>query len=171
MQVIKSFLTLLVIIGLTSCAARNGAALQLVEYDKRLQQLEREKTKLRNENDPVDRTKINIKISEILMTLVNDAVRSGDLEVMEHRLDEYTAAIQDAHETMVKTGRDAHKKPKGFKDLEIALRRQVRQLEDIGGTLTFDQRDPVVKAKTLAGEIRENLIKLLFGGTSASTRG
>jgi hypothetical protein len=124
-------------------------------------------SRLKTQGDPVSRTKTNIKISEILITLITDAVRGGDLEVMEHRLDEYTAAIQDAHQTMVKTGRDAHRKPGGFKDLEIALRRQVRQLEDLGGTLTFDQREPVEKAKTQAAEIRDNLIKLLFGGTSA----
>ena len=45
---------------------------------------------------------------------------------------------------MIKTGRDAHRKPKGFKDLEISLRRQVRILDDIGKGLTFDQRGTCV---------------------------
>jgi hypothetical protein len=169
MQVKARLLILLLFVGIVSCAARGG--LQLVEYDKRLQQLEKERTKLKTQSDPVDRTKTHIKISEILITLVTDAIKTSDMEVMEHRLDEYVTTIQNAHETMVKTGRDAHKKPKGFKDLEIALRRQVRQLEDIGGALTFDQREPVERAKTEAVEIRDNLLKLLFGGTSAPARG
>jgi hypothetical protein len=161
-------LMLLLFLVIASCAARGG--LQFVEYDKRLQQLDKERTKLKTQSDPVDRTKTHIKISEILLTLVTDAVKNNDMELMEHRLDEYVTTIQDAHETMVKTGRDAHRKPKGFKELEITLRRQARQLEDIGGTLTFDQREPVEKARTQAVEIRDNLLKLLFGGTSAPGR-
>ena len=104
------------------------------------------------------------------MTLVSDAVKNGDLERMEQRLDEYVAAIQDAHQSMVKTGRDAHRKPKGFKDLEIALRRQVRQLDDIGAGLTFDQREPVVKAREQASSIRDDLLKALFGEQNAPNR-
>ena len=71
---------------------------------------------------------------------------------------------------MFRTGRDAHKKPKGFKDLEIALRRQVRQLEDIGQGLSFDQREPVQKAKEEASAIRDQLLKALFGEQNAPSR-
>src|SRR5262245_38718463 len=132
MQVIARSLLLFVFVSASSCAARG---LPLQGTDKRLVALQKEKDKLRRQTDPVDRTKTHIKISEILITLVTDAVRGGDLEVMEARLDEYVDTIQEAHETMVNTGRDAHRKPQGFKDLEISLRRQSRQLEDLGGTL------------------------------------
>jgi hypothetical protein len=169
MSLLARSLALVVLMSLPSCAARGG--LQLMELDKRLIALENEKTKLKRQTDPVDRTKTHIKISDILMTLVTDAVKDGDLEVMEHRLDEYVTTIQEAHQTMVKTGRDAHKKPNGFKHLEISLRRQVRQLEDIGITLAFDDRESIDKAKDLAAEIRDNLLKLLFGGTNAPARG
>jgi len=164
MHVIARSLVVLLFFGVTSCAARG---LSLQTPDKRLLALEREKDKLKRQIDPVDRTKTHIKISEILIALATDAVKSGDLEVMEQRLDEYVETIQGAHETMVKTGRDAHKKPKGFKDLEISLRRQARQLEDIGITLAFDDREPVDKARTQAIEIRDNLLKLLFGAGNA----
>ncbi|MBI4474523.1 MAG: hypothetical protein HY646_17770 [Acidobacteria bacterium] len=167
MQALARTLMVLVFFTTSSCAARG---LQLQSPDKRLLALEKEKEKLRRQTDPVDRTKTNIKISEILITLVTDAVKANDLEVVELRLDEYVDTIQEAHQTMVKTGRDAHRRPKGFKDLEISLRRQVRQLEDLGGTLAFDDREPVEKAKAQAIEIRDDLIRLLFGGINAPTR-
>ena len=144
-------------------------ALGAQEPDKRIRDLEKERGKLARENDPVDRTKLQIKISEILLTLISDAVHGNDLAQMEQRLTEYTAAIRDAHRTMMSTGRDAHDKPKGFKDLEIALRRQVRQLEDLGGLLTFDVRDPVDRAKDEATAIRDDLMKALFGVQSAAS--
>ena len=90
--------------------------------------------------------------------------------MLQKRLSEYVDAIQDAHQTMLKTGRDAHRKPKGFKDLEIALRKQVRVLDDLGHGLTFDQRDPVDKAKQQASEIRDDLLKALFGEQNAPSR-
>src|SRR6185436_18288403 len=140
----KRAMAALILFGLTSCAVSSSF---WQGVDKRLERRENEKEKLRRETDPVGHTKAQIRISEILLGLVGDAIKTGDYERMEQRLDEYTAAIRDAHQTMMKTGRDAHRKPKGFKDLEIALRRQLRQLEDIGGTLSFDQREHIDKAR------------------------
>jgi hypothetical protein len=166
MKPLSAILVLAVVVQ--SCAARSAILWQ--QHDRRIESLEREKDKLRRISDAVDRTKTEIKISEILLTLVADAVKSGDLETMEQRLDQYAAAIQDAHETMVKTGRDAHKNPKGFKELEIALRRQVRQLDDIGVALNFDEREPVTKAKEKASDIRDDLLKALFGSQNVAPR-
>ncbi len=164
----KRFLVLLIFFSISSCAIRSSSL--RAQYDKRLERLEREKDKLKRATDPVDRTKTEIRIAEILLTFVSDAANAGDQERLEQHLDEYRAAIQDAHQTMFRTGRDAHKKPKGFKDLEIALRRQVRQLEDIGQGLSFDQREPVQKAKEEASAIRDQLLKALFGEQNAPSR-
>jgi hypothetical protein len=161
-------LFILVLLAATSCAVRTSS-LQ-AQYDKRLERLEKEKEKLKRLTDPVDRAKTDIAISEILLSLAGDAVRTGEPEVLEKRLSEYRDTIQDAHQTLVNTGRDAHRKPNGFKDLEIALRRQIRMLDDIGRGLTFDQREPVDKAKQQASDIRDDLLKALFGEQNAPSR-
>jgi hypothetical protein len=168
MAVMKRFWILLLVLGICSCAIHTTSL--RAQNDKRLLQLDKEKDKLRRQNDPVDYTKTQIKISEILLSLISDSVREGALDVMGERLEGYVNAIQAAHQTMVKTGRDAHKKPKGFKDLEISLRRQVRQLEDIGQALTFDDREPVERAKERAADIRDELLKALFGEQNAPSR-
>jgi hypothetical protein len=141
-----------------------------VQTDKQLERLQKEKSNLTRQTDPVGRTKTEIKISEALLNLISDAVQAGDMELMQKYIAEYLAAIQDAHQTMMKTGRDAHRKPGGFKDLEIALRRHVRQLVDIGKALTFDEREPLDKAKDEAIDIRDDLLKALFGEQNAPSR-
>lgn len=141
-----------------------------VQPNKQLERLQKEKVNLTRQTDPVGRTKTEIKISEVLLTLISDAVQAGDMELMQKYITEYCAAIQDAHQTMMKTGRDAHRKPGGFKDLEIALRRHVRQLVDIGKALTFDEREPLDKAKEEAIDIRDDLLKALFGEQNAPAR-
>jgi hypothetical protein len=165
---IQQLLFILLVVALSSCAVRT-ASLQ-GQVDKRLERLDRERARLKAVIDPVERTKSDIAISEILLSLASDAVRSGEPEVLEKRLAEYVDTIQDAHQAMMKTGRDAHRKPKGFKDLEIALRHQIRTLDDIGKSLTFDQRTPVDRAKQDASDIRDDLLKALFGEQNAPSR-
>jgi len=167
MRTIGRLFILLIVLATTSCTIRTAS---LQQIDKRLERLDRERDKLKRTTDAVDRTKIDINISEILLSLVSDAVKSGEPEVLGRRLDEYVDAIEDAHQAMMKTGRDAHRKPKGFKDLEISLRRQIRILDDIGRGLTFDQREPVDKARKQASDIRDDLLKALFGEPNAPGR-
>jgi hypothetical protein len=135
--------------------------------NKQLLRLSTERDKLKRQTNPVDRAKTGIKISEILLTLTGDAIQTGDLVLMQDRLNQYTETIREAHDTLMKTGRDPHSKPGGFKDLEIALRRQLRQLQDLGGMLGYEDRDAVVKAQGHASEIRDAILKGLFGGRDA----
>jgi len=132
------------------------------QADKRTEQLQKEREKLKREKDPVDHTKIQIKISEILLTFVADAIKNENSEELQKQLDEYCRTIQDGLQTMMNTGRDANKHPAGFKDLEIALRRQGLRLDSLGQALTYDQREPVLKAKAAASAIHDRLIKALL---------
>jgi hypothetical protein len=43
-------------------------------------------------------------------------------------------------------------------------------LDDLGHGLTFDQREPVDKAKQQASDIRDDLLKALFGEQNAPSR-
>ena len=124
--------------------------------------LQKEQKNLERASDPVSRTKVQIKISELLITLVTDAARAGKDSLVEQRLNDYANTIQDAHLTMMKTGRDAHKHPAGFKDLEIALRKQQHRLSDIGKLLDYDQRGAVDKAQKLASDIGDQLVKVML---------
>jgi hypothetical protein len=130
--------------------------------DKRIDELHKQQDRLKREKDPVGHTKTQIQISEILLSFISDAVKNSDFDAMQQRLDEYCAAIDDALQTMVSTGRDANRHPGGFKDLEIALRRHDRQLDGFGQALTFEQREPVLKAKAAASAIHDRLIRALL---------
>jgi len=168
MRKTQRLLLVLTVITLNSCAIHMNALRG--QYDKRLERLQREREKLSRATDPVDRAKTDITISEILLSLASDAIKSGEPEVLGKRLAEYVDTIRDAHQTMMKTGRDAHRKPKGFKELEIALRRQIRVLDDLSHSVSFDQRDPVEKAKQEASDIREDVFRALFGEQNAPPR-
>lgn len=164
----KHLLIVSLLLGLTSCASRT--ALFSLPEDRLVERLENERNRLQRENDPVDRTRTHIRISDVLLALVSHAVQENNTDLMQTRVGEYVETIQEAHEIMTRSGRDAHRSPGGFKDLEISLRRQTRQLQDIGGALTFDQRQPVERAREEAADIRDDLLRALFGEQNVSTR-
>jgi uncharacterized coiled-coil protein SlyX len=159
---------MLIVVAVSSCAIHT-TSLQ-GQYDKRIERLQRERDKLARITDPVSRAKTDITISEILLSLAGDAVKTNEPELLTKRLNEYTDTIRDAHQVLMNTNRDARRSPKGFKDLEIALRRQIRILDDLAHAVTFDQRDPVEKAKQQASDLREELLKALFGEQNAPSR-
>src|SRR5262245_58864625 len=136
MRAIQRLQLMLIVLAVSSCVIHTNSLRG--QYDKRFERLQKERDKLIRQTDPVDRTKTCITVSEILLSLASDAIKTGEPEVLDKRLSEYVDTIREAHQTMMKTGRDAHRKPKGFKELEIALRRQIRLLDDLARTVTFD---------------------------------
>lgn len=130
--------------------------------EDRALELQKEREKLEKESDLIDRAKIGIKISDLLLENVADSVKAGNFDQMQEHLSAYTATIEGAHQSLVSSGRNAGKKSEGFKDLEIAIRRQVRKFDDYARMLTTDRREPVEQAKKLATGIRDKLLKALF---------
>lgn len=156
----KQVVTFPIVLLLTGALAL--AKVPTSSSEARLKELERERTKLEKTSDPVDRAKIGIKISEILLENVGDSVRQGDFAQMETNLTEYTETIQSAHQALVDSGRNASKKPGGFKDLEMALRQHVRKFEDFARSLNLQRRVPLEQTKDVAVGIRDKLLKALF---------
>jgi hypothetical protein len=130
--------------------------------EERAKQLERERTKLEKETDPVDRAKIGIRISEMLLEDVGDSVRDGNVDEMERELTAYTTTIQAADQALADSRRDAAKKASGFKEFEIALRKHLRKFDDFARMLNLEQRGPLEKTRDVAKDIRDKLLKALF---------
>ena len=130
--------------------------------ENRALELQRERAKLEKEKDPVDRAKIGIKISDLLLENVADSIRDGNFAEMQEELSVYTSTIEEAHQALVNSGHNAQKKSGGFTDLEIAIRKQVRKFDDYARMLTYERREPIEQAKKLATGIRDKLLKALF---------
>ncbi|MBI4465829.1 MAG: hypothetical protein HY656_00175 [Acidobacteria bacterium] len=99
--------------------------------------------KLAQESNPADRAKITVEIGEELLKQANKVYKDGAYTDGEMRLDEYRHAVRAAYQGLVESGRDARRKPSGFKELEIHLRKSRRQLQDLAQALPYDTREPV----------------------------
>jgi len=141
-----------------------------IAQSKAEEQLRKERLNLTRTTDPVSRTKIQIKISDVLITLMTDAARAGEDKKAEQYLNDYSNTISDAHMTMMKTGKDAHKHPNGFKDLEISLRKQQSRLSDAGKLMDIDSREAVDKVRKQASDISDQLVKTMLLKDSNAAR-
>lgn len=146
--------------GFSGCSRRPNVFDE--SRDSRLLRLEEERADLARTDDAVDRTRIQIRISDLMISFMGDAATDGDMERIEARLTEYRSAIVDARNTMMGSGRDPTRDVAGYRDLEIALRQQIRRLDDIGTSLTLAFREPIEGLIVEMTEIRNELLDALF---------
>jgi hypothetical protein len=129
---------------------------------KRSERLATERGRIGDMSDPVAKTKSYITISDILLSFALDAIREGATSDVKSLMDQYVTTIETARDTMIMSTRNPERNPSGFKDLEIAVRVQLRLLQDIQQQLAFEERKPVDNAIAVATSIRDDMLKLLF---------
>jgi hypothetical protein len=153
-----------VIIVLVVLAWNYGCGARLVDWTpaERRDELTIQRDRLARESDVVDRTKAYIRISRLLLTFASDAVAQGDSDALESNVDQYVATLETARDTIINSDRDPVRRPAGFKDLEIAIREDLRVLNDLTAELPFDGRAPLDNAITAATGIRESILAVLF---------
>jgi hypothetical protein len=139
-----------------------GARIAEMSGKQRSERLATERGRISDLSDPVAKTKSYITISEILLTFATDAIREGATGDVKNLMEQYVTTVETARDTMVMSTRNPERKPAGFKDLEIAVRVQLRLLQDIQQQLAFDERKPVENAIAVATSIRDDMLRLLF---------
>jgi len=127
------------------------------------EKLDNLKAKLAQEQDAPDRAKIIVKLGNELLPRVQLAYQEGQYEQGEAVLAEYLGYIRSAHQDLKKSGRVARKKPKGFKDLEIHLRKSIRLLDDVARAVPYANRAPIATTRQEMEIIWHELIAALFG--------
>jgi hypothetical protein len=140
------------------CAAR----LADMSSEQRAERLATERGRLADLLDPVERTKSYITISEILLSFASEALRDGAVADMKTLVGQYITAVESARDAMVDSNRDAERRPGGYKELEIAMRNQLRRLEDIRRQLVVDERKPIDDAIAVASSVRDEMLRRLF---------
>jgi hypothetical protein len=125
-------------------------------------QIERWRARLTREEDAAERAKITVQLGEELLREAGRMYRDGAYTDGDLLLAQYLKAIRRAFDDLRESGRDARRKPKGFKDLEIHLRRSQRTLDDMLRTLPFDNRTAAEETKKQAEEIRVELLGQLM---------
>lgn len=130
--------------------------------DKRVKEVESERNKLNKLTNPEDRAKSLLKIATITLTFASDAIAAKDLAGLTTSVEEYELTMTIALDTMMKSGLDAYRNPKGYQAIEIATRSHLRILEDFSRRLPLEERPPVDQVIERVSKIRDEIVRVLF---------
>lgn len=112
--------------------------------------------------DPAEKAKKATKLGDAQMEKMHQAVRAGNYEEALNVVEEYRDTVKTAFRGLKESARDAEKKPAGFKQLQIHIRRAVKKIKDASLALPFEMRDGVNGPIKELNEIEAELINLLF---------
>jgi hypothetical protein len=143
-------------------AATVSPSFAQAKNDNRSKQLANEKNRLNKLTDPAERAECLMKIANITLTLTNDAIAANDIASLASSLDEFRRVLTVARDTMIGSGLDAYKKPKGYQAIELATRSHLRILEDFSRRLSPSERQPVDGTIELVSKIHDEIVDVLF---------
>jgi hypothetical protein len=126
---------------------------------------------LEREQNPVKKSKYATRLAELKVQQATDAYTKGDLDQGQKLLDDYLKWVRSAWDLLKGSGRPAERKPEGFKELDIALREDVRRFEDLQHRVPFTDRDPLKNAAQEAEKIRGEVLAALFPNGESGAAG
>jgi hypothetical protein len=128
--------------------------------------------RIQSESNPVKKAKAEIKLARLRVAQVQEAYSQGHIEAGTKYLAGLLDTMKTAWRLLRDSGRKAPKQPDGFRDLEIALREDVRTLEDLQRKVSYFDRAPVTNAAQELEQIRSEVIHALFpGGAPRTSKG
>jgi len=121
--------------------------------------------RIQRESNPVKKAKLEVRLGRVKLFQAIAALDQGNLTETNRLLGAYIETLNSAWERLKNSGRVAHKKPSGFKELDIELREDARYLEDLRHRIPYVDRG---KADQIAGEVdklRNEVLRELFPPT------
>lgn len=113
------------------------------------------------ETDPIKKAKAMTKLGEAQWRAARQASAAGEFEAARKLVRQYLDDTETAAKALEGSGINAEKKPRGFKDLQIQVRKSLRELEqmilttpvELRGSLEVYRRDLLAIEKQLINEL------------------
>jgi hypothetical protein len=116
----------------------------------------------KGETDPVRRAKLFPRLGDAQLAEIQRLANGEDFIKAGAGLEEYRDEVKATFQGLKDTGVDAERKPGGFKELQIHLRRALKQIDDIVRRAPEGPRVPLQVARQEIGQVNRELIDLLF---------
>jgi len=118
--------------------------------------------RIQSQQNPVKKAKDEIKLGSLRLTQVHDAYSQGQVEAGAKLLGTFVDTMKASWKLLQGSGRKASKQPEGFRELEISLRENVRSLQDLGRTVSYFDRAPLMNAAEELDQMRTEVLHELF---------
>ena len=114
------------------------------------------------QTDPVKRAKMFSKLGAALLAEMRKHEAAQEYEQVAPLFLEYRDDVTAACNGLTAANRDAEKHPGGYRELEMHLRRSLRQLNDVVFALPVAERDALIGPQHEIENIDNRLVKALF---------
>jgi biotin operon repressor len=115
-----------------------------------------------HEPDPVRKAKELAKFGDDQIALASRQFKSGDDVGSLHTLEQYRDEVLATFQALKATGVNVEKKPAGFKELQISLRRTTRHMDDLIFAIPVDKRPFFQEVRADVGRMQNELMDVLF---------
>ena len=128
----------------------------------------------RADHDAVHRAKNFWKLGDTLLAEMRTEAEAGDVAAAQRTFEEFRGDLRSMLGALKQSGRNAEQHPSGFKELQIYLRKTLRDLDQIILIVPFEQRHPFETTRGDVAAIDDELFHILFprqpaGGTGDKT--
>ncbi len=120
--------------------------------------------KLARQYDPIKKARLEVQLAKISFQEARKLYLEGDSESGLEKLKEMLSWSEKAHDRLFKTGRNPRKKPAGFKDAEITLRKLERRLAHFRLAVPLQDREEIQKITARLTKLREDLLLAIMRG-------
>lgn len=132
---------------------------------------ERDRARFLQEDDPIRKAKALPKYGEQQLILMREELRKEKYTDCLALLEQYRDAVRVSFTKLKDTGRNAERKPDGFRQMQIHLRQSVHHLGSILQAVPFEQRRPFEDIRRELETIDRELLNMLFPPKPGGPRG
>jgi hypothetical protein len=120
------------------------------------------RAQFQQQTDPIKRAKLFPRLGTALLAEMKKQETAKQYERVPALLIEYRDSAAIAVSALSGAGRDAEKHASGFRELEMHLRRALRQVNDIVYGMPLDDREPLLGPQHDIEDLDNKLVKALF---------
>jgi hypothetical protein len=119
-------------------------------------------SELERETNPIKKAKLEIRLGRLKLKEAFAAYSTGKYDACWKLLAAYQSAMERAWADLQSSGRNAAKRPDGFKQLDIGLRESRRDMEDFETHITYEERQAVEKIRIQTENLHNRVLTSLF---------
>ena len=118
--------------------------------------------RIEREHDPVKRAKLETRLAHIKLLRGVEACEKDDDAACRQFMTAYLDLTRSSWKDLQGSGRNAVKQPAGFKELDIALRENIRELDDAKRKIALEDRDAIEPVIQQLEKLHEEVLAALF---------
>jgi len=118
--------------------------------------------RVEKETDPVKKSKAETRLARVKLQQAIQAYNQGNVEQGAQLVSAYLVRIKDSWQLLRNCGKNAARDSKGFKELDIELREDIRFLDDLKRRLSYFDRGPLEQTGKELEQVRTQVLQALF---------